>query len=45
LDLQVAGCQARVLIRDRDSKHPKLFDTILADTGIQSSSPACGCLG
>jgi transposase InsO family protein len=36
MDLQDAGCRARFLIRDRDGKHPALFDTILADTGIQS---------
>jgi hypothetical protein len=34
MDLQDAGCQARFLIRDRDGKYPTLFDTILADTGI-----------
>jgi transposase InsO family protein len=35
MDLQDAGCRARFLIRDRDGKYPALFDTILADTGIQ----------
>ncbi len=35
MDLQDAGCRARFLIRDRDAKYPALFDTILADTGIQ----------
>ncbi|MFG2045241.1 hypothetical protein [Dactylosporangium sp. NPDC048998] len=35
MDLQDAGCHARFLIRDRDGKYPALFDTILADTGIQ----------
>ena len=35
MDLQDAGCQAQFLIRDRDGKYPALFDTILADTGIQ----------
>jgi len=35
MDLQDAGCQAEFLIRDRDGKYPALFDTILADTGIQ----------
>src|SRR5262249_1941189 len=34
MDLQDAGRRARFLIRDRDSKYPALFDTILADTGI-----------
>ncbi|MGI5186379.1 integrase core domain-containing protein [Dactylosporangium sp. CA-152071] len=35
MDLQDTGCQARFLIRDRDGKYPALFDTILADTGIE----------
>jgi hypothetical protein len=35
MDLQDAGCRARFLIRDRDGKYPALFDTILADAGIQ----------
>jgi transposase InsO family protein len=35
MDLHDAGCPARFLIRDRDGKYPALFDTILADTGIQ----------
>lgn len=35
MDLQDAGSRARFLIRDRDGKYPTLFDTILADTGIQ----------
>jgi hypothetical protein len=30
-----AGCRARFLIRDRHGKYPTLFDTILAETGIQ----------
>jgi hypothetical protein len=34
MDLYDAGCQARYLIRDRDGKYPALFDTVLADTGI-----------
>jgi transposase InsO family protein len=35
MDLQDADCQARYLIRDRDGKFPELFDTILADAGIE----------
>jgi putative transposase len=35
MDLHEAGCRARFLIRDRDGKYPALFDTILADTGIE----------
>jgi transposase InsO family protein len=35
MDLQDAGCRARFLIRDRDGKYPALFDTILADAGIE----------
>ena len=35
MDLQDAGCQARYLTRDRDGKFPELFDTILADAGIE----------
>jgi putative transposase len=34
MDLQDAGSEARFFIRDRDSKYPTLFDTILADVGI-----------
>jgi transposase InsO family protein len=34
IDLEDAGCRARYMIRDRDGKFPKLFDTILADAGI-----------
>nr|WP_007516018.1 integrase core domain-containing protein [Pseudofrankia saprophytica] len=34
MDLHDAGCTARYLIRDRDSKYPALFDVILADAGI-----------
>jgi transposase InsO family protein len=33
--LQDGGRRARFLIRDGDGKYPALFDTILADTGIQ----------
>ncbi|MEV4670847.1 integrase core domain-containing protein [Actinomadura sp. NPDC049382] len=36
MDLEDAGCRARFLIRDRDGKFPELFDTVLADTGIQT---------
>jgi transposase InsO family protein len=35
MDLEDTGCRARYLIRDRDGKYPKLFDAILADTGIK----------
>jgi putative transposase len=35
MDLQDTGCRARFLIRDRDGKYPALFDTILADAGIE----------
>jgi transposase len=34
MDLQDAGSNIRYLIRDRDSKYPALFDTILAGAGI-----------
>jgi len=34
MDLENAGSQQRFLIRDRDSKFPALFDTILKDAGI-----------
>jgi hypothetical protein len=35
MDLDDAGSSARFLIRDHHGKFPALFDTILADTGIQ----------
>ncbi|WP_433172062.1 hypothetical protein [Actinoallomurus sp. CA-150999] len=35
MDLQNAGCRARLLIRDRDGKLPALFDAVLADAGIE----------
>ncbi|MEV0136574.1 integrase [Dactylosporangium sp. NPDC050688] len=35
MDLEDAGCRARLLIRDRDGKFPALFDTILRDAGIE----------
>jgi putative transposase len=35
MDLQDIGSKARYLIRDRDGKYPKLFDTILAEAGIK----------
>jgi transposase InsO family protein len=35
MDLEDAGCRARYMIRDRDGKFPALFDTILADAGIE----------
>ena len=34
MDLEDAGSHARYLIRDRDGKYPRPFDTILADAGI-----------
>jgi hypothetical protein len=34
MDLQDASCRMKYLIRDRDTKYPALFDTILADAGI-----------
>jgi len=33
-DLEDAGCQVKYMIRDRDGTYPALFDTILADAGI-----------
>ena len=38
MDLQVAGCRARFLIRDRDGKFPDVFDDVLKDVGIEISS-------
>jgi transposase InsO family protein len=35
MDLQDAGCRPGFLIRDRDGKYAALFDTILADAGIE----------
>jgi len=35
MDLEDACCRARFLIRDRDGKFPELFDTVLADAGIE----------
>jgi transposase InsO family protein len=35
MDLEDAGCRAKFLIRDRDGKFPALFDTILAEAGIE----------
>jgi transposase InsO family protein len=34
MDLEDAGRHARYLIRYRDGKYPRLFDTVLADAGI-----------
>ncbi len=36
MDLEDADCRARYLIRDRDGKFPALFDSILADAGIET---------
>jgi transposase len=36
MDLEDTSCQIKHLIRDRDGKYPTLFDTILADTGIET---------
>lgn len=35
MDLEDADCRARFTIRDRDGKFPALFDTVLADVGIE----------
>ncbi|WP_329279714.1 IS481 family transposase [Streptomyces sp. NBC_01451] len=35
IDLEDTGCEARYVIRDRHGKFPELFDTILADPGIE----------
>jgi len=35
MDLEHARLRARWLIRDRDSKYPRLFDAVLADAGIK----------
>jgi transposase InsO family protein len=35
MDLEDAGSRARLLIRDRDGKYPKLFDAVLKDAGIK----------
>jgi putative transposase len=35
MELEDAGCRARFMIRDRDGKFPALFDTVLADAGIE----------
>jgi putative transposase len=35
MDLEDAGSRARFLIRDRDSKFPGLFETVLKDAGIE----------
>ena len=34
MDLEDARCRVKYLIRDRDGKYPALFDTVLADAGI-----------
>lgn len=35
MDLEDARCRARFLIRDRDGKFPELFDSVLANAGIE----------
>ncbi|MFG2857523.1 integrase core domain-containing protein [Streptomyces mirabilis] len=35
MDLDHAGCPSRFLIRDRDGQFPHLFNTVLADAGIE----------
>ncbi|MEV8442073.1 integrase core domain-containing protein [Actinosynnema sp. NPDC051121] len=35
MDIEDEGRHVRLLIRDRDGKFPSLFDTVLADAGIQ----------
>lgn len=35
MDLEDTGCRTRFLIRDRDGKFPALFDTVLANAGIE----------
>ncbi|WSX17837.1 integrase core domain-containing protein [Streptomyces sp. NBC_00988] len=35
MDLEDTGCRARYVVRDRGGKFPELFDTILADAGIE----------
>jgi len=42
INLEDAGSHARYLTRDRDGK-PRLFDTVLADAGITSSSAVSVC--
>ena len=36
IDLDDVGCRVRFLIRDRDRKFPALFNTVLADAGIET---------
>jgi putative transposase len=35
MDLEDVGSQVRYLIRDRESKYPALFDTVLREAGIK----------
>jgi transposase InsO family protein len=35
MDLENTGCRMKYLIRDRDSKYPAMFDTVLAGAGIE----------
>jgi hypothetical protein len=45
MDLEDTSCRARFLIRDRDGKFPALFDTVLADAGIEVVTPASQPVG
>jgi hypothetical protein len=35
MDLDEVGCRTRFLIRNREGKFPELFDTVLAQAGIE----------
>lgn len=35
MDLEDAGCRAKYLIRDRDSRFPGVFDSVLSDAGVE----------
>jgi hypothetical protein len=42
MDLEDTRCRVTYLIRDRDGKYPALFDTVLADAGINVVRSASG---